>query len=293
MSERDDVGQEAEATADAAAKVDLADSVEPDPQEPESSAGGAGFEDPPEVDGLEALKRRKVSIEVDERTLLWAVLAVLSLLVVVEGFSIIGLRSRVKGLEGGGAVGSAHTATGGSAGTVTGSDEGGTGQVSAPGWGSPGATGSGGSTSDGLDAPGPGTGAGDSGSTTGETGAGAAGEPGAGGWAATDVEGPSAEPPAAVGGTSGPDNAATMQRLEAFIAAQGIDAVAGDSLRNLVGESLVVIQDIESKAMRGEISQVDRQLYVAKEGARVKAALQTLLGDSQATSLETSVLLGG
>ena len=77
---------------------------------------------------------------------------------------------------------------------------------------------------------------------------------------------------------------AVMKSLEEFIETNAIDAVVADSLRNVVGESLAILQDIDNKVAAGQ-NPADAAVMKTKEHDRVKAAVVTLLGPVTGTAL--------
>ena len=260
------------------------------------------LDSPPAAQGLGEFRRKRYSIEFDERTLIWAIVGVLSLLVIVEGVSILRLRSRVKDLEGAASTGTPANAvqsTGGSmswgasgdtawgTGTTDGEDAGGTdtpGTDSAgtgatgTGWGATTTTGGwgtappgepGGTTEPGADASGGATGWG--------TATGAGGNP----EGTVGAMGSGTLPAATAAAVQG---SAVMKSLEEFIETNAIDAVVADSLRNVVGESLAILQDIDNKVAAGQ-NPADAAVMKTKEHDRVKAAVVTLLGPVTGTAL--------
>lgn len=298
------------------------------------------YDAPPSTEGLDAFRRKKYNVEFDERTLIWGIIVVLSVLTLFQVFTILGLRGRVASLEKGttsmtgqpadavqttggamswgqdttstGAAGWGST-DGGSTGTATDSGWGaaaGT-DTSASGWGAAGGTGETGAagTAGTTDGGTPGASWGAPGVTEGAgatDGAGATPEDGAGGdassgWGATPGAG--GQPQGTVGAMGSgtlPDGAlaslkgsAVMKQLEVFITDNSIDAVAADSLRNLVGESQAIQIDINRQVAAGQKSPTDGEVLKGKEKARVKAALETLLGLEGAKALEGQVLQGG
>ncbi len=136
---------------------------------------------PPAAQGLDEFRRKRYSIEFDERTLIWAIVAALSLLVIVEGVSILRLRSRVKDLEGAASTGTPANAVQNTGGSMS--------------WGDSGDSAWGKDTTDGADTDGAGTTGADP-TETGTTGAGRGATPTTGGWGTA--------PPGETGGTTGP-----------------------------------------------------------------------------------------
>lgn len=300
------------------------------------------YDAPPASEGLDAFRRKKYNVEFDERTLIWGIIVVLSLLTLFQGFHVLKLKSRISDLEKGttsatgqpadavqttggamswgqdttstGAAGWGST-DGGSAGTATGSGWGATAGTDTAaggtgGWGATGGTGETGAagTAGTTDGGTPGASWGAPGATDGAgatDGGGATPEAGAGGdtssgWGATPGAG--GQPQGTVGamgsGTLGADalaslkGSAVMKKLEVFISDNTIDAVAADSLRNLVGESQSILIDIDRQVTAGQKSPTDGEVLKGKEKARVKAALETLLGLEGAKALEEQVLGG-
>ncbi len=264
----------------------------------------AELDAPPRPEGLDDFRRKKYSIEFDERTLIWAIVGVLSLLVIVEGALIVGLRGRVKDLESGTTVLTGQPAD--AVQTTGGAMSWGEGGAETSGWGETGTTGTTGGSwgSEGTGETGTGTGTG-TGTTTGGWGTEGTGETSSGwgspsGEGAAGAGGPPAETVGAMGSGTLPDGAEAllqgsevMKRLEVFITAQGVDSVAADSLRNVVGESQAILIDIDRKVAAGEKSQAEAEHLIAMEKGRVKAAVETLLGLEAAAALELQVVQGG
>jgi len=79
-----------------------------------------------------------------------------------------------------------------------------------------------------------------------------------------------------------------MKALEDFVAANDIDAVAADSLRNLVGESQAILQDIDRQVIAG-LNPAEAEVKKAKESERVKAAIVTLVGPVTGAALQAHI----